>query len=151
MRIYLKKIGGMLCGDTEADKEALRKFKQGKPIKAEITSPRNYEYHKKFFAMVGVGFDAFDPGELKHNGIAVSKDFDRFRKDCIIQAGFYDVVANLKSEVRAEAHSISFANMEQADFEKVYSQVANVILQRVLTNYSRDDLDRVVSEILGFV
>jgi len=28
--------------------------------------------------------------------------------------------------------------------------VANVILQKVLTSYTKDDLDRVVDQVLGF-
>lgn len=31
------------------------------------------------------------------------------------------------------------------------SAVANVLLRKVLTNYTRDDLDRVVERVMGFV
>jgi hypothetical protein len=41
--------------------------------------------------------------------------------------------------------------MDEDEFTQVYSKVADVLLQKVLRNYTRGDLDRVVNEILGFV
>jgi len=135
---------------SEEDFDACLKFKVGNEVRADIVQPRNVGFHRKFFAMLKVGFDAWEPPEKEFRGLPVQKSFDRFRKDCTIAAGFYEPVANLKGEVRAEAKSISFASMDEAEFEKVYSAVANVLLQRVLTNYTRADLDRVVDEIIRF-
>jgi hypothetical protein len=132
------------------DADALRKIKLGSTVRARFTQPRNIGFHRKFFAMLDIGFDAWEPPEREYNGLPVQKNRERFRKDCIIAAGFFEPVANLLGEVRAEAHSISFANMDQTEFERVYSAVADVILQKVLRNYTRADLDRVVDEILRF-
>ncbi|WP_375710215.1 DUF1367 family protein [Klebsiella quasipneumoniae] len=49
------------------------------------------------------------------------------------------------------AKSIRFGRMKQETFEKLYSAVADVLLQKVLVTYSRRDLDNVVNRILGFV
>ena len=101
--------------------------------------------------MLNIGFDAWEPPELEYKGLLAQKSFERFRKDVTIAAGFYDVNVNLKGEVRAEAKSISFAKMEQHEFEEVYSKVADVLLQKVLLTYARADLDRVVMDIMRFV
>jgi hypothetical protein len=60
-------------------------------------------------------------------------------------------VVALNGEAKARAKSIAFGNMAEDEFERVYSAVADVILQRVLRNYTREDLDRVVDEVLRFV
>jgi hypothetical protein len=41
--------------------------------------------------------------------------------------------------------------MGQEEFDGLYSSVIDVVLARILTNYTRDDIDSVVNQILGFV
>ena len=47
---------------------------------------------------------------------------------------------------RLKAKSMSFANMEQDEFDVLYYAVHDVIRQRILTNYSREELDEVLAE-----
>lgn len=147
----LRKIqGGSLIPADDESAEALTRIKPGETVRVKWSRPRNVKLHRKFFAMLNVGFDAWEPPKLEHHNLPVQKNFERFRKDVVIAAGYYTVVANLKGEVRAEAHSISFANMEEDEFNAVYSKCADVLLQRVLRNYTRSDLDNVVQQIIGF-
>lgn len=148
--ILMKVGGGMLAPADEQSREVVERWKLGQGVHADVRRMRNYLFHKKFFAMINLGFDAWEPPELEHRGLPVGKNFERFRKDCMIAAGFYEPVANLKGEVRAEAKSISFANMEEDEFEKVYSSVVDVLLERVLTKYTRADLDEVVERLISF-
>lgn len=147
----LRKIqGGALIPADDESAAALTRVKAGDLVRVKWARPRNAKFMRKFFAMLNLGFDAWEPPAQEYRGLPVQKNFERFRKDVVIAAGFYDAVANLKGEVRAEAKSISFANMEEDEFEKVYSAVANVLLQKVLRNYTRSDLDRVVEELMRF-
>lgn len=130
--------------------EAMDAMKPGQVYKGELTRPRNYEFHKKFFALVDVAFDAWEMPVNEYRGVPIQKNQDRFRKDLLIMAGYGYPVVNLKGDVRYEAQSISFANMEQGEFEQLYSKVVDVILQKVLSNYTKDDLDRVVDDVLSF-
>jgi len=148
--IYVQKINGALYPAGAGDRELIDRYPVGSFLRADVVRPRNYKFHKMFFAMLSVGFDAWEPPEQEFRGLPVQKNFERFRKDVVIAAGFYSVVANLKGEVRAEAESISFASMDEDEFSRVYNAVANVILQRILTNYTRADLDEVVDKILNF-
>jgi hypothetical protein len=154
MEVCLHKVaGGLLAPATDADAESLADVSAGIILRCKVTQMRNARFHRKFFAMLDVGYDAWEPpAEVEIGGKTYhpQKNRERFREDCIISAGFYDVVVNLKGEVRAQAHSISFSNMDEIEFRMVYSAVADVILQRVLTNYTREDLDNVVDRILGF-
>lgn len=142
--------GGFVPAD-ESSMQALSRFKVGSVTRGKFSAMRNPGFHRKFFSMLDVGFDAWEPPETEYRGLPVQKNKERFRKDCIVAAGFYEPVANINGDVRAEAKSISFANMDDAEFERVYSAVADVILQRVLRNYSRADLDAVVDRMMGFV
>lgn len=141
---------GSLVPATDEDIESVGKLRAGAVIHADFRQMRNVKFHRKFFAMLKLGFDAWEPATPEHRGLPVQKNFERFRKDVTIAAGFYEPVVALNGEVRAEAHSIAFGNMDEAEFEKVYSAAADVLLQRVLKNYTRADLDAVVDRMLAF-
>lgn len=147
----MKAANGVLLPVTDDDAAYLKRLRAGQVIRGDFRQMRNPKFHRKFFALLQIGFDAWEPPEQEYKGLPVQKNFERFRKDCVIAAGFYEPVANLRGEVRAEAKSISFGSMDDVEFERVYSAVANVLLQRVLTNYNRADLDRVVEQIVGMV
>lgn len=151
MKAYLRKLpGGLFRPESDEDLEAMRTIGVGDVISVEFKRPRNYKFHKKFFAMLQVGFDAWEPEEREYKGLPVQKEFNRFRQDVIIAAGFYDVVVNIQGEVRAVAKSISFGAMSEEEFGKLYNAVANVLLQKVLQNYTEADLESVVQDLMGF-
>jgi hypothetical protein len=142
--------GGIFKPATAQDADLLSRFKTGDIMAAKVTRTRNAGFHRKFFALLNIGFDAFE-SHAEWKGEVVKKNFERFREDVTILAGYYDLVPRINGEVKAEAKSISFASMKPDDFEKLYNEVANVILTRVLTNYTKDDLDNVVDQIMGLV
>ena len=149
--VLMKAPGGALIPADEDARETVNGWKVGQGVRAKVSRMRNLAFHRKFFAMLNLGFDAWEPPPVVLNGIPAVKNFERFRKDVLIQAGFYELTVNMRGEARAEAKSISFGSMDEDEFEKVYSKVADVLLQKVLTTYTREDLDRVVEEMLGFV
>ncbi len=148
--MMLKTQQGFVPHDDES-RDLISKVKLGNVVRVKFTQPRNVKFHRKLFALLDVGFEAFEPEEQEFRGLPVQKNRERFRKDCIIAAGYYEPVVNLKGEVRAEAKSISFARMDEDEFSALYSAIVDVLLQRVLRNYTREDVDRVVEEIVGFV
>ena len=146
MELYLRKVGNTYIVDS-GDEDTI---KNGTVVCAKITKPRNYRFHKKFFALMNYAYGIWDPEELEYRGQKVGKNFDRFRKDITMLAGYYDLVTNIKGELKAEPQSISFGSMKEEEFEKLYSKTINVLIKRVLTNYTRDDVDRVIENIIGF-
>lgn len=123
----------------------------GELVEVDFVVPRNPLFHRKFFALLNVGFDAWQP-TLTHEGKTVEKDFDQFREDVTILAGHYIQTWTLDGEMRLRAKSISFRSMDQDEFEKVYSSVADVMLSRVLTTYrDRQELDNVVDRVMRFL
>lgn len=154
-------IFGVFDGFTEQDKKAwkgfwrrLLKLEEGEIAQAEMAIPRNYRFHKKFFALINFAFDAWLPNRKNksYKGIEVVKNFDRFRSDLLIQAGYYEQTFDLDGNMKLEAQSISFSNMDDAEFERVYSAVATVILEKVLVNYKdRAELDDVMQQVMRFL
>lgn len=153
MEISLIKVAqGALVPADEHEAERLKKIKLGALVKVELTQTRNPMFHRKFMALLRLGFDAFNPPEETYKGYPVEKDFDQFREDLIIAAGFFNVTYRINGDMRVKAKSISFARMDQETFERLYSNVANVLLRGILVKYqNRANLDSVVNQILGFV
>jgi hypothetical protein len=157
--ILLVKSDTVLRGVTPEDDAAWKKFKgtitemgAGELVRLTYTMPRNVAFHRKFFAMLTVGFEHWEPSR-KHKtykGRPIEKNFEQFRSDVTILAGCYDQTFDLRGRMHLKAHSISFGKMDQDTFEKLYNAVASVLLKDVLANYTRADLDRVVNELLHF-
>lgn len=148
--VLTKTVNGALVPVDPQAAEYISKLKLGAGIKAKITKANNPAFHRKMFALFNVAFEAWEPEVKEYKGQPVQKNFDRFRKDLTILAGFYETTINLKGEIRLEAKSLNFSNMEQDEREQVYSAVIDVVLAKVLTNYTRADLDRVVEEVMRF-
>ncbi len=148
--LFLRRLYNTLIPIDSSGMEAFEKIKPNAVVKCEVTRPRNIGYHRRFFALLDLAFDAWEMPETEYRGQKIQKNRERFRKDLLIMAGHYEVVVNLKGELRYEAKSMSFANMAQDEFEALYSSVVDVILQKVMSTYTRGDLDRVIEEIIGF-
>ncbi len=150
MTVVLRRVPQGFIPATPQDEEWARRIKVGDQIHADFKKQRNSGFHRKFFALLNLGFESWEPPESDFRGIPAAKNFDRFREDCTIAAGYYDVVICLNGEHRLKAKSISFARMDDDEFHKLYSNVADVLLQRVLARYTKTDLERVIQEILAF-
>ncbi len=136
--IYLiKQASGSLGA---ADEEALKhigKLKIGTVYRATIVKPRNYEFHKKYFALLNLAFDNQEKYEA----------FDPFRDAVTMQAGWYDSHISLGSgELIYKPKSISFGSMGDAEFSDLYSKTIDVILKYVMVGSTQDEIERV----LGF-
>lgn len=147
-------------GGPEAEK-AWRRFwgrmikaEPGELVNVEMLFPRNYRFHKRFFFLLTIGFDAWDPGR-KHKtykGMPVAKSFEQFREDVLILAGHYEQTFRLDGSMKLSAKSISYAALDDAEFERIYSAVADVLLEQVLTRYAgRAELDDVVQRMAGLL
>lgn len=147
-------------GTTERENKAWRRwwkrvinFDPGEISFLKFIIPRNGKFHRKFMALLNVGFEMWEPKRKRksYKGMAIEKNFDQFREDITILAGFYEQTFNIKGEMRLRAKSISFANMEDDEFEELYQSVVTVLLREVCTKYAgRDELDQVVNRVMEF-
>ncbi|EED0778305.1 DUF1367 family protein [Escherichia coli] len=73
---------------------------------------------------------------------SVSKKSPRYiRKNLTILAGFYDVVTTIRGEVRYRAKSLSYANMDQDEFERCYNAMINAALKHVFGRSNNPELN----------
>lgn len=148
--LLMRGPGRILLPTDEHAEEYIGKLKAGQWVRAEVKKVRNYKFLQKYMVMMRFAFDHWEPREQTYLGQVVAKDFDQFRRDVTILAGFYEAAYRVDGTVVMTAKSISFANMEEGEFDRVYNESLNVILAKVLRSYSRAQLDEVVDRLLQF-
>ena len=144
------KIATGLVPFDQAAAEWFDKVKIGQAVDGEFRLPRNAKFHRKFFAMLNVAFSNYEWPEVQTRWGPARCNFDLFRKYVIVRSGHYEAALTPTGEIRAEPKSISFANMDEADFEKLYSDVLDVILMEFLDNWTAADMDQAVNQMLEF-
>ena len=77
---------------------------------------------------------------------AVLQSMEAFRKWLTIEAGYFDVYET-PTGIRKEAKSISFANMEQEEFERCYNALINAAIKHI---FSGTDDQNVWNQLQGF-
>lgn len=159
MKITLQKFetagaeSGVLLPADETSAKFVGKLIKNDVITSDFVKPRNYRFHKKWFALVKFAFDHWKPSSLEDSrwkDVVPEKSFDRFRKDLIILCGMFNAVYRIDGSVRIEAKSISFAKMDEEEFKELWNITSKVILEHVLTNYTKDDLDNTVKQLEQF-
>ena len=151
---FVKKLGKILTDDgVELATFIKKKFgnlPNGALFELEITNKRNPLFHRKYFALLKVGFEAVNYGDHTYKGQPVVKNPESFRKDLAILCGFCEAEYKYDGTIRLKAKSISFANMEQEEFELLYSQTINILLEKILPkSYNDSKLRQAVDEILN--
>lgn len=154
--IFQKGATGLIPACVEAA-EWLAKKKLGATIAVEPHEMRNGPFFRKWWALVQLGYDYWSESAvtIEYRGQPVLPEFERFRKDVTISAGFYYPVVNLKGEVRIEAESLKWGSMSEERFTELFDATIQVMLQRVFNGtvcktWTEAELRRVASEVLEF-
>ena len=144
MKAFLtKQLNGNLKPSTQEDKEKLAKIKVGEEIRVEFTRPRNIQFHRKYFSLLNLAFD-----NMPERYGEQYKNVDQLRKAIMLELGRYKLITNLQGHSWPEIESISFANMKQDEFEKVYSETIDVIIRHLLPGNKREEIER---EIVNYI
>jgi len=102
-----------------SDYENAKRIKRDVELECEIKKKRNYEFHKKFFALINLVFQNQERYRV----------FEDLREDLIIEAGFFSRRTNLEGDEVKKAKSISFSSMDEYEFNQLYDAVINVIIK----------------------
>lgn len=177
----------------ESDADAMSSFKIGEIVCADIKKSRNLAHHKKFYALLNVAFEYYEPsnGVLTRSEKALSKmifetlekygandgtmiefgrsfmsslcqkrkseitdvkkSFEAFRREVIIESGWFDVVS-VPGGIRKEARSISFSRMDQTEFNELYTSVFSAVWNLVLSKKftSQEDAENAINQLISF-
>ena len=157
--IEVKDALGQVRGLRQEDVDAIArhskwvaKLECGEYWTVGITRDRSSRTHKKFFKMVAYAFEIW-PGASgrTYKGHAIAKEFESFRRDLLVLAGYGQPIYHLDGSISFHAPSVSYEAMpDEEQFRKVYDAVHKVILDRILTNYTGRDLERVLTEVDRF-
>lgn len=140
-----KSAGGNLFPSHDMDAEKLTKFKTGEHYEIDIKKVRNPAFLRKTMVFFHFCFDHWD-GSKVHEFCSEIEQFDRFRKDLTILAGFYVQTTRLNGELRTEAESLSFASMNEERFQECYSALINAALRHIFK--TTDELT--YNKLIGF-
>lgn len=150
----IRSQSGHLIPANDESAEALRKLKAGAVVQLDIRRMRNGQFFRKWWALAKVAFDLWtETADMPlYKGEPVQPSFDRFRKDLTILAGHYKVVVNIRGETRLEADSLAWSKMDESEFEKLYSDTINAVLQKVLRAGVTDEakLRQMAESVLEF-
>ena len=138
--IILRKLHHSLVPADRVNLQLMEGLKMNREYKVVISSPRNLQFHKKLFSLLNYAFSNWEHEPVFFRDAIVEDNFDVFRENVIIMAGYGYPVVNLKGEVRYRAKSISFGSMKEEEFEQLYSAVIDAILKNVLDNHSKQEL-----------
>lgn len=130
MKLHLQntEYGLRPCSDTDATLK--HKLKIGSVYEAEIKEVRNYQFLRKYFALIRCGFAFLTPSQQEF-----IKSPENLRKTLQIAAGYCEVYYSIKrKEWVEESKSIAFENMTESEFAEVYEGVRLVLFTYFLTH-----------------
>ena len=128
MELYAHIQNGRIIPEYSSDYEKLGKIKSNTSYKVTIVQPRNSGFHKKFFAMLNM---VYENQEAYNNP-------ETLREELTKAAGYYTEVRAIDGRMERKADSISFASMDQLEFENYYKAVWDVVARWL--NISDDDI-----------
>ncbi|MCM8724450.1 DUF1367 family protein [Enterobacter hormaechei] len=185
----------MLIPATPETRDILQsKTRLGDILVAEFRRLRNPAFHRRFFALLNLGFEYWEPtggaissnerklicGYAKFlasyggnegalidaaeqyleqvayrrltNGISLCKSFDAYRSWVIVEAGHFDAIQLPDGTLKKHPRSISFANMDELEFQQLYKAALDVLWRWVLSRSfrRRDEAENVAAQLLGF-
>ena len=143
----IKQPGGLLLPASDGDAERLERFKSGAIYPIEIKQARNPAFHGKVFAFMQFCFEHWSADKTDARFKTSAAQFDTFRKNLTVLAGYKDVTFTIDGRLRVDAQSLAFNQMEQDEFEECYSALINAALVHVFGN-TKDQ--KILDKLTGF-
>ena len=134
---YLIRRGdGSFMPADSGDQELLKKFKIGDAIKFKFSKPRNYENHKRFFALLNLTTQNL-PERLPDR----FENIDHLKDEILIGIGHCEWRISLGGVKYPIPKSIAFSKMDEIEFQAIYSLAANYILKWFLPDLTQEQLN----------
>lgn len=119
----------------DSDKDIFNKMPLNEVFEIEYTKRRNYQFHKKVMALFDLAFRNQNEFKL----------FNRMRKTLIEVAGYYDEYrCPITKEIKREVYSMSYANMDELELQKLYEDLKIVIIDWL--GVTNEDLENEIQQ-----
>lgn len=120
----------------DSDYDEKQRLSEGDTVLCTIRKPRNYEFHKKFFALVRLTFDNLPERLVRMLNIHSEESMlDNIKLDL----GLYTIVWHARRPV-LKLGSISFAKMDETAFQQFYNRCIDIILTNYLRGTTRQEI-----------
>lgn len=155
--LFICTHGHMLAPADDEARDTARKWKIGALLRLEAKQMRNGPFFRKWWALVQLGYDYWEETcvPMEYKGKPVLPNFERFRKDVTILAGFHEATWNIKGEMRVEAESLKWSSMSEERFTQLYDATITVLLRMVFNGknarkWSEADLRGATEQVMAF-
>ena len=141
MEVRLTKKDGHFIASDHIAADELRAIAEGEHFTADIKRARNLGHHMKFFAMLGIVYEAQDKYPTSKHLLNAVK----------IGIGHADLVNLDKNVAYYDPRSINFAQMDQSAFEQFYDKAIMWIVSKKgpLNGADKEEIVQQVMEFLG--
>lgn len=116
MKLYAQISNGRILPEYNNDFDKLKKLRSGETYLVEIKQPRNIGFHRKYMALINLVFENQEHFD----------NIDSMRHWLQMRAGYY-VETVTPTGVMFEPKSISFANMDEIEFNELYGRVLDEV------------------------
>jgi hypothetical protein len=137
--VLLIREGNRLAAADSLSAEILMRIKERETVTASIRRPRNPRHHAKLFSLLNVVFENQTTYATIEQLLGALK----------LAVGLFDTGLTVDRVPYVVPRSISFASMNQNEFETTYEKMLEVILTKIIPNINRDDVEARVHEILN--
>jgi hypothetical protein len=124
-----------LMPEFGSDYETAKKIRQGVTYSVELKQPRNYQFHKKFFALLNLCFENQE----------TFSNIQDMRGWLIMRAGFFVKVETPTGQYY-KPKSISFGNMDETEFSELYSKILDVVF-----GWLKIDSEQLETELINYM
>lgn len=129
-----------LAPDDESATAVLRRIKPGDVVRVEVRRPRNLSAHRRFFALVN----------LVYTNSEKFPSPDVARRVLTCRAGHaLPYIIESTGEVLLIPESISFANMDQDEFDAFWQRVVKVVCEEILPGVTEADIEAEILSCVG--
>lgn len=136
MDIYCRVTAAGLVPLYDSDHDETKRLKVGSTVLCSVKRPRNYEFHKKFFALVRLC--------LENLPETLARDLDVHNLEDMLSCfkmdlGLFRVLTHGGRQV-VRLESISFASMDNTEFEAFYNRCVDLVQYVYLNGIDRQDI-----------
>lgn len=136
--LLMKRVMGSLRPIDAQGEAALEGVRTDEIVSVEIKRPRNVRFHRKWFAIVSAVFphqSLYPTVRVLNNAIKAA-------------TGLAKTYALPDGRIIIDTESISFAKMDEAEFEQWAERAIDFVLAHILPRVNKDDLRDEVEQIL---
>ena len=133
-----------LAPKYDSDREEFSRLKRNTDVLVEVGQKRNYEFHKKFFALLKLTYDNFPERMEDKLNVHSAEDL---RTRLKIDLGLCGV-SHYGNQSVIVPKSIAFDKMDETEFEKFYKMSVNHILKNYLKGVTNEQIEEEIWKFL---